>query len=277
MLSVLKPSLNRITQSYSTKHTGYDHDDVPDKRYFASFDGTVSQVINEYSTSWLANTPTDPWYPGLGKPPRALKTADYGNFLKIVSDRGIVQLAAHFPKGGILVHIGQQVKAGQLIAIPPNTQNDTGNSTGGHTHTEYRNPLGISMAVDFSDHSPVTVPTEEPMNYEELFKKYEALAMRYKKFSFGEFDAFMKEHLGETGEGGHLQSERVGRLRIAQELGLTNGTEVEDILKAIKSLNDQIIQLQQSNGSINGQLPGSNSDIYTVPGFKLKQIVFEKE
>lgn len=148
MITVIAPSKNKINGNYSSSHPGYDHDDVPVKEYYASFDGQVTTVVNQYSSSWIANTPSDPWYVQ-GKV-RPLVTADYGNYFIITADNGVRQLAAHFPKDGIIVKVGQRVKAGQLVAIPPGTENDTGNSTGGHTHTEYRDINNIKMQVVFT-------------------------------------------------------------------------------------------------------------------------------
>lgn len=278
---ILKPSLNKLTQGFSSiSHTGYDHDDVPDRRYFASFDGKVTQVINDYENSWIANTPSDPWYPGTGKK-RALKTADYGNFLKIMElNTGLTQLAAHFPKNGILVKMGQIVKAGQMIAIPPDSGNDTGNSTGGHTHTEYRNAIGKSFAVQFTDHKPiieVPVTQEVSMNYEELGRQFETLLKRYSKANYTDFNVFLIDHLGDDGQGGALAGVRNDKKLIALALNLGEDSSTNDIINAINTLKQQSIPAQPAPGSDTPSLPSTNSDSYTVPGFILKKLVFERE
>jgi len=151
-MTVLRPSKNALTGKYTSTHRGYDHDDVPLKNYYASFDGKCTQVVNTWNTSWIANTPSDPWYV-FGKT-RPLTTNDYGNFLKIVSPAGITQLAAHFPKDCIFIKPGDTVKRGQVIGFAPGTADDTGNSTGGHTHTEYRNSAGVNIEVEFSTDYP---------------------------------------------------------------------------------------------------------------------------
>lgn len=168
-MQVVSPSKNAINGPYTSSHKGYDHDDVPDKRYYASVDGKVTHVTNTFTTSWIANDKnSDPYYTNGNRP---LRTEDFGNFFKILGDNGITQLAAHFPKDGILVKVGQRVKAGELVAIPPGNHNDTGNSTGGHTHTEYRNAQGANIEVTFIAGVPMpeTIVVEKK-DWDRLFR-----------------------------------------------------------------------------------------------------------
>lgn len=83
---------------------------------------------------WVANTKSDPYKKTiLGKIiPRALTTADYGNFVKLDHGSGISTLYAHLDE--LLVKEGEIVKEGQLIGY----SDSTGNSTGNHIHFEIR-------------------------------------------------------------------------------------------------------------------------------------------
>lgn len=210
-MPVLRPSKNTLTNGFHSSHRAYDFDDIPVKEYYASFDGVIKTVVNLYSTSWTAGN-------------RPLTTQDYGNYLKLLGDGGITQLAAHFPKDGIIVKQGQRVKKGDILGYAPGTHNDTGNSTGGHTHTEYRNSSGLNIEVLFStDYPQPVVPSPGgSMNYEELGKQLESLMKRYGKGSFADFDTFLKEHVGEDGQGGYLKGARDENDRLKKQIADMN-------------------------------------------------------
>jgi len=69
----------------------------------------------------------------------------YGNTVVIYHGKGISTLYGHIRHGGIKVKVGQQIKAGEIIA----EVGSTGRSTGNHVHFEYlvngqkQNPLNI--------------------------------------------------------------------------------------------------------------------------------------
>jgi hypothetical protein len=126
---------NRQTQGYSVKHKGYDHSAKGDPNYYSSFVGVVTQSKNSETKNWI-NSGT-------------LTTADYGNYIKIkavVDGQTIYQLGAHFQTGSVLP-VGTQVQAGQVVAQIGNT----GNSTGAHSHTEYRDSDNKNFPVEFTD------------------------------------------------------------------------------------------------------------------------------
>lgn len=263
-MQVVVPSKNRINGPYTSSHKAYDHDDVPVKEYYASVSGRVTHVTNTYTKSWLANTPSDPWYrPGVI---RALRTEDYGNFFKILGDNGITQLAAHFPKDGILVKVGNRVNAGQLIAIPPGTHNDTGNSSGGHTHTEYRNAQGVNIEVTFTAGGPMPntlltylgVPTEEDAKTR------------------------LKAHLGEhedRSEWGNEEDDRGGFLGASRR-------DTKKLQEEVSGFPTQI-QLARQQGydegfaaglAQNGSLPTPSPTLPTVPeGYAVERIAVEEQ
>ena len=134
-MKVLKPNKNKLTQGYSSKHRGYDHSGKGDQNYYASFHGTVVQSKNSETKNWTNNG--------------TLTTADYGNYIKIkaeVDGQVVYQLGAHFKQGTVLPK-GTEVRQGQVIAQIGNT----GNSTGAHSHTEYRDSSNTNFAVEFVD------------------------------------------------------------------------------------------------------------------------------
>jgi hypothetical protein len=143
LIKVLKPNKNKITQGYSSSHKGYDHSGRGDLNYYSSLYGKVSIAKNSETKNWR-NT---------GK----LTTKDYGNYLKIqglLNGKVVTQLGAHFEVGSVLPK-GTEVKAGQVVARVGNT----GNSTGRHSHTEYRDANNKNFPVTFVD----TIEDKEKM------------------------------------------------------------------------------------------------------------------
>ena len=126
-----RPSYNPITQGYSSTHKGYDFSGLnkPDE-VRAGKDGKIFQRIDEFDSNWT-NT-------------GVLTTRDYGNFIKIKHNDGTFELHAHLKKGSSL-NEGTEVKAGQTVARIGNT----GNSTGPHLHSEYRNASNINEPAEF--------------------------------------------------------------------------------------------------------------------------------
>lgn len=130
-MQVIRPTNNPITGKYSTNHRGYDFAglNLPDELR-AGKDGTVIQVVNKYDKNWTATKP--------------LTTEDYGNYILIKHTDGTYELHAHLKKDSMLP-VGTKVKAGQLIARIGNT----GNSSGPHVHSEFRNAQNQNIEVEF--------------------------------------------------------------------------------------------------------------------------------
>lgn len=154
MLKVLKPNKNKLVTNggYTKEHRGYDHSGKGDPNYYSSFYGIVVQSKNVETRTWIANSKTDPWYVE-GKT-RKLTTNDYGNFIKIkgeIDGTAVYQLGAHFKPGTVLEE-GTEVKKGQVVA----QIGSSGNSSGNHSHTEYRDANEVNFEVEFVDE------TEEP-------------------------------------------------------------------------------------------------------------------
>lgn len=121
-----------ITGPYSDSHPGIDYAYPDGEPVYASESGTVVIANTTETRQWLANQESDPYKLPNGK--RALRTADYGNMLKIQHDNGYSTLYAHLRYGSIIPRIGTFVKKGQKIA----EVGSTGNSTGNHLHWEVR-------------------------------------------------------------------------------------------------------------------------------------------
>ena len=130
-MKVFRPSENPITGGYTSTHPGYDFAgrDLPDA-VRAGMDGVIIERVDLYDSNWT-NT---------GK----LTTKDYGNYIKIRHTDGTFELHAHLRKGSSFV-IGTTVKQGQIVA----RIGSTGNSTGPHIHSEYRDASNKNVAVEF--------------------------------------------------------------------------------------------------------------------------------
>jgi len=167
MSTVHPPSLNKLNGGYSSSHKAYDHDDIPDNRAFCSLkNASVVQVVDKYLSSWNQGQTGDPT-------PGGLTTEDYGNFVKLSGQdfegNWLYQISAHLVKG-IPVQVGQKLQMGELIGTIGNNQADTGNSTGGHLHTEYRNQSDTNIPVTFKQ---VEQPKENTdMEYQQFFTKF---------------------------------------------------------------------------------------------------------
>lgn len=96
----------------------------------AGMDGEIIERVDAYNSNWQ-NT-------------GALTTRDYGNYIKIKHTDGSFELHAHLRQGSSLLQ-GSKVKAGQVVARIGNT----GNSTGSHVHSEYRNSSNVNVTAEF--------------------------------------------------------------------------------------------------------------------------------
>ena len=146
-MRVYRPTDNPLYRGYLPHHKGYDFRGLnrPDE-VRAGKDGRIVQRIDRYENNWI-NT-------------GSLKTRDYGNYIKIKHDDGTYELHAHLAKGSSLP-VKTKVKAGQVVARIGNT----GNSTGPHLHSEYRNSENRNIQVEFytdSHNNPML-----PENYED--------------------------------------------------------------------------------------------------------------
>lgn len=130
-MRVYRPTDNPLTQGYSETHKAYDHAglNLPDG-VRAGMDGSIIERVDTYTTNWITTG--------------ALTTKDYGNYIKIKHDDGSFELHAHLRQGSSFI-VGTRVKAGQTVARIGNT----GNSTGPHVHSEYRNAQNVNVPVEF--------------------------------------------------------------------------------------------------------------------------------
>lgn len=131
---------NGYRNSKYNAHYGTDYAMPKRTAIIAPADGVVILARYWLSTDkpqnkrqWIANTESDP-YKLVGFPilKRALKTEDYGNYVKLDHGEGVSTLMAHLDEP--IVFEGQSVKEGELIGY----SDSTGNSTGNHLHYEIR-------------------------------------------------------------------------------------------------------------------------------------------
>lgn len=130
-MKVLRPTNNPLTRGYSTGHRAYDFAGVnlPDE-VRASLDGVIIETVNLYTTNWINNG--------------TLTTRDYGNYVIIKHDNGSRELHAHLKKDSMLP-VNTRVAQGQVVARIGNS----GNSTGQHLHSEFRDSQNKNMPVEF--------------------------------------------------------------------------------------------------------------------------------
>ena len=143
---MIRPTQNTLSRGYSSSHRGYDFRglNLPDEVKVGA-SGIIIQRVDQYVNNW-SNTGN-------------LTTRDYGNYIKIRHNDGSFELHAHLKKGSALNK--GEVKAGQVCARIGNT----GNSTGPHLHSEYRNSNNQNIQVEFK---------EENMNPDWLIRNSDA-------------------------------------------------------------------------------------------------------
>lgn len=146
-----------ISTPYLSTHLGVDYAYPLGTPVYATDDGRVTFAKSDETRQWIANGKGDPFKPLFGS--RALRTEDYGNFIKIAHDDTHSSLYAHLLPRPV-VKAGDMVKKGQLIGYV----GSTGNSTGAHLHFEYRNsersidPSSF-MDVSFSNYGIINQET----------------------------------------------------------------------------------------------------------------------
>lgn len=256
-MKVLRPSKNKLTGGYSNSHKAYDHSGKGDQNYYSSFYGKVTQAKNSETKNWI-NKGT-------------LTTADYGNYLVIrgeVDGETYYQLGAHF-KAGTVLPKGAEVQRGQVVAQIGNT----GNSTGAHSHTEYRDKDNHNISVSFAEEieKPVNnMQTEEQI----IIDVYKATTGEYP--SDDEKKARLQEHkntvelIGDRLRGdGRAKAKWIAEWQVQEAddidyktaaeqykssydelkaiLGLPLGDNTEDVLGAISGLQDKVKALEKAN------------------------------
>lgn len=121
-----------VTNSFGPSHLGVDYGYAQGTPVYAAADGKVILEISTETRQWIANTASDPFKLSSGN--RALRTEDYGNFVKLSHVENYQSIYAHLKPGSITVKLNETVKAGQKIG----EVGSTGNSTGNHLHWEPR-------------------------------------------------------------------------------------------------------------------------------------------
>lgn len=135
-MKLIRPTANAETGKYTPTHKGYDFAglNLPDE-VRAGADGVVIASVNSFNSSWR----------NMG----TLTTRDYGNYIIIKHTDGSSELHAHLKKDSMMP-VGKSVKSGEIVARIGNT----GNSSGPHLHSEYRDSSGRNMPVEFINYTP---------------------------------------------------------------------------------------------------------------------------
>ncbi|MGN6513045.1 MAG: peptidoglycan DD-metalloendopeptidase family protein [Lysobacteraceae bacterium] len=140
----LRQQGSRIDQGYGGR---FSHTD-PQNRYAVDFaadigtpvlaarDGVVMQVESDFDKAGL----------------NLEKYGGRANFVRILHEDGTMGLYAHLQEGGVLVRLGQRVRAGQQIGLSGNT----GFTTGPHLHFAVQVNRGMRLeSVPFRMAGPV--------------------------------------------------------------------------------------------------------------------------
>lgn len=207
-MKVIRPTNNPLSRGYSSTHKGYDFRglNLPDE-VRAGMSGEIIERADLYTTNWTNNG--------------VLTTKDYGNYIKIKHDDGSFELHAHLRVGSSLI-VGTKVSAGQIVARIGNT----GNSTGPHLHSEYRNSNNVNVEVTFEDYVEPLPPTHD---CEKELEEVRASRDKWKNKT--------------------------------NELEQTLDTERKDNSKTLKDKNTQIESLQHGNSELTSQLTSNTKTI----------------
>ena len=156
-MKVIRPTTatqkgNPATHGYNA----YDFSGKGEQEISAKYNGKVIKYSDGETRNWLAFSANDP-YKNIRK--GKLLTQDYGNYILVEYEGGLRHLIAHFAVN--TVRKTAFVK-GDILGIVGNT----GNSTGKHSHHEYRQG-NTNIVVDFIDDviiSPMSQYTEDVFN-----------------------------------------------------------------------------------------------------------------
>ena len=219
-MRIYRPTDNPLTQDYSTAHKGYDFAGLnrPDAVYCGR-DGEIIERVDEFTTNWTTT----------GK----LTTRDYGNYIKVRHADGSFELHAHLKKGSSFV-VGTKVKAGQVIARIGNT----GNSTGPHLHSEYRNASNVNVTVEF--YTNPTPPTHDPQS--EIDKLREERDRNHKMF-IGLCDIMQVEHNYD------VAASELKKIITFEDRVLEKDKQLEEADKKIETLQADLNKLTEKNNS----------------------------
>ena len=262
-MKVHRPSDNPITGGYSSTHKGYDFaglnlpDDVK-----AGMDGEIIERVDLYTTNWTATG--------------TFTTKDYGNYIKVKHDDGSFELHVHLRKGSSFEK-GTKVKKGQTIARIGNT----GNSTGPHLHSEYRNASNVNVEAEFVDNQQSIIDelrTQRDANwnmYSDELKKNNDLAKQLQDEqtkSQGLRDAFDLQSKADANTGAQLldaQHERddyKNRLESVRSALQAPSIELVDLLGVIDKLKQPIDE------TVKNTIPVMDKMYSNLPKNRIKSI-----
>ncbi len=238
-----KPPL--ISSPFSSLHLGVDYAYPEGEPVYAAADGKISFAKFTETRQWIANGKNDPFkLPGWPTPVRALRTEDYGNFVKIVHEGGYSTLYTHLlPKQRVAT--GTTVKKGQLIGF----EGSTGNSTGNHLHWEPRlneRAIDPSNMIDesFTNYFEVETPQPQPpmdLGQKASFADRVIIKDQGPQVDSGKFIAELfrsngvDQYIQELENRKQAKGKLDGLLRRINVTGDTNKLTLEDIILAVST------------------------------------------
>lgn len=158
-MKVIRPTTATQT-SDPEKHgyNAYDFSGKGEQEITAKYNGKVIKYSDGETRNWLAFTSNDPYKDTRkGK----LLTQDYGNYILVEYEGGLRHLIAHFSPNTVRK---MAFSKGDVLGVVGNT----GNSTGKHSHHEYRQG-STNIKVEFIDDVIISPPNT--MDYKAIFDK----------------------------------------------------------------------------------------------------------
>lgn len=160
-MKVIRPTT--AVQTGTPKDHGYNAYDFSGKgeqEISAKYNGKVIKYSDGEARNWLAFSANDP-YKNIRK--GKLLTQDYGNYILVEYEGGLRHLIAHFAVNTVRK---TAFNKGDVLGVVGNT----GNSTGKHSHHEYRQG-STNIKVEFIDDVIISPQLPETMDYKAIFDK----------------------------------------------------------------------------------------------------------
>lgn len=157
-MKVIRPT-TAVLKSTPEDHgyNAYDFSGKGEQEISAKYNGKVIKYSDGEARNWLAFSANDP-YKNIRK--GKLLTQDYGNYILVEYEGGLRHLIAHFAVNTVRK---TAFNKGDVLGVVGNT----GNSTGKHSHHEYRQG-STNIVVDFIDDVIITPPTDK-MDYKAIY------------------------------------------------------------------------------------------------------------
>lgn len=159
-MKVIRPTTaNQTSDPDKHGYNAYDFSGKGEQEITAKYNGKIIKYSDGEARNWLAFSANDPYKNTRnGK----LLTQDYGNYILVEYEGGLRHLIAHF---GVNTVRKTAFSKGDVLGVVGNT----GNSTGKHSHHEYRQG-NTNIKVEFVDDVIITPPVSN-IDYKAIFDK----------------------------------------------------------------------------------------------------------